>query len=221
MQSLAANVGDLKNVLTNVKVRGIYGEVQLALLLEQFLTPDLYVRNATVTPGSSERVEFAIKFPADGDPVLLSIDSKFPREDYDHLQEAIAAGDATLIAKCQRDLTNRIKACAKDISSKYINPPHTLELAILFIPTESLYAEILRQPGLTEQLRTSASPTIFTSCAQGHHGRNRIVISPMCQYRSVAGGPTDWHLVHLGKFAMGGAGIVFGDETAVAERARM
>jgi DNA recombination protein RmuC len=176
MQSLAANVGDLKNVLTNVKVRGTYGEVQLALLLEQFLSPDQYVKNATVTPGSSERVEFAIKFPADGDPVLLSIDSKFPREDYDHLQEAIAAGDATLIAKCQRDLTNRIKACAKDISSKYINPPHTLELAILFIPTESLYAEILRQPGLTEQLQRDyrvalAGPTnlaaILTSFQMG------------------------------------------------------
>jgi DNA recombination protein RmuC len=99
MQTLAANVGDLRNVLTNVKVRGTYGEVQLALLLEQFLSPDQFVKNASVRPDGSERVEYAIKFPADGDQVLLPIDSKFPREDYDHLQEAIAAGDAKLIAQ--------------------------------------------------------------------------------------------------------------------------
>ena len=153
MQTLAANVGDLKNVLTNVKVRGTYGEVQLALLLEQFLSPDQYVKNASVGSGGRERVEYAIKFPADGDQVLLPIDSKFPREDYEHLQEAIAAGDAKLIAHFRRELETKIKACAKEISSKYINPPHTLEFAILFVPTESLYAEILRQPGLSEQLQ--------------------------------------------------------------------
>ena len=96
MQTLAANVGDLRNVLTNVKVRGTYGEVQLALLLEQFLSPDQFVKNASVRPDGTERVEYAIKFPADGEQVLLPIDSKFPREDYDHLQEAIAAGDAKL-----------------------------------------------------------------------------------------------------------------------------
>jgi DNA recombination protein RmuC len=153
MQSLAANVGDLKNVLTNVKVRGTYGEVQLALLLEQFLAPDQFVKNASVGPDGRERVEYAIKFPADGEQVLLPIDSKFPREDYDHLQEAIAAGDSKLIAQLRRVLENKIKGCAKEISSKYINPPHTLEFAILFIPTESLYAEVLRQPGLFEQLQ--------------------------------------------------------------------
>ena len=153
MQTLAANVGDLKNVLTNVKVRGTYGEVQLALLLEQFLSPDQYVKNASVGSGGRERVEYAIKFPADGDQVLLPIDSKFPREDYEHLQEAIAAGDAKLMAHFRRELESKIKACAKEISSKYINPPHTLEFAILFVPTESLYAEILRRPGLSEQLQ--------------------------------------------------------------------
>ena len=153
MQTLAANVGDLKNVLTNVKVRGTYGEVQLALLLEQFLSPDQYVKNASVGSGGRERVEYAIKFPADGEQVLLPIDSKFPREDYEHLQEAIAAGDAKLITHFRRALETKIKACAKEISSKYINPPHTLEFAILFVPTESLYAEILRQPGLSEQLQ--------------------------------------------------------------------
>src|SRR4029078_8049213 len=92
MQTLAANVGDLKNVLTNVQVRGTYGEVQLALLLEQFLSPDQYVKNASLGSGGRERVEYAVKFPADGEQVLLPIDSKFPREDYEHLQEAIAAG---------------------------------------------------------------------------------------------------------------------------------
>jgi DNA recombination protein RmuC len=153
MKTMAADVGDLKNVLTNVKVRGTYGEVQLALLLEQFLAPDQFVKNASVGPDGRERVEYAIKFPADGDQVLLSIDSKFPREDYEHLQEAIAAGDSKLIAQCRRDLENKIKACAKEISTKYINPPYTLEFAILFIPTESLYAELLRQPGLVEQLQ--------------------------------------------------------------------
>ena len=153
MQTLAANVGDLKNVLTNVKVRGTYGEVQLALLLEQFLSPDQYVKNASVGSGGRERVEYAIKFPADGEQVLLPIDSKFPREDYEHLHEATAAGDAKMITQFRRELETKIKACAKEISSKYINPPHTLEFAILFVPTESLYAEILRQPGLSEQLQ--------------------------------------------------------------------
>ena len=153
MQTLAANVGDLKNVLTNVKVRGTYGEVQLELLLEQFLSPEQFVKNATVKPGSSERVEFAVKFPGDGEQVLLSIDSKFPREDYDHLQEAITAGDTKNINHFRRELENKIKACAREISTKYINPPHTLEFAILFVPTESLYAEVMRQPGLFEQLQ--------------------------------------------------------------------
>jgi DNA recombination protein RmuC len=153
MQSLASNVGDLKNVLTNVKVRGTYGEVQLALLLEQFLAPDQFIKNASVDLEGRERVEYAIKFPADGEQVLLPIDSKFPREDYEHLQEAIAAGDSKLIAEFRRSLESKIKACAKEISSKYINPPHTLEFAILFVPTESLYAEVLRQPGLFEQLQ--------------------------------------------------------------------
>src|SRR4029077_11274203 len=129
------------------------GEVQLALLLEQFLSPDQYVKNASVGSGGRERVEYAVKFPADGEQVLLPIDSKFPREDYEHLQEAIAAGDAKLITHFRRELEAKIKAGAKKISRKYINPPHTLEFAILFVPTESLYAEILRQPGLSEQLQ--------------------------------------------------------------------
>jgi len=153
MQTLAANVGDLKNVLTNVKVRGTYGEAQLELLLEQFLSPEQFIKNASVNSGSAERVEFAVKFPGNGEQVLLPIDSKFPREDYDHLQEAITAGDTKGITHFRRELENKIKFCAREISTKYINPPYTLEFAILFIPTESLYAELMRQPGLVEQLQ--------------------------------------------------------------------
>ena len=147
MKSMAADVGDLKNVLTNVKVRGTYGEVQLALLLEQFLSPDQFVKNASVGSGGRERVEYAIKFPADGEQVLLSIDLKFPREDYEHLQEAIAAGDAEQIAQCRRDLEYRIRGCAKEISSKYINPPHTLDFAILFIRQRACMRKFFGQPG--------------------------------------------------------------------------
>jgi DNA recombination protein RmuC len=117
------------------------------------VAPDQFVKNASVGCNGRERVEYAIKSPADGQEVLLPIDSKFRREDYDHLQEAIAAGDSRLIAQFRRDLETKIKGCAKEISSKYINPPHTLEFAILFVPTESLYAEVLRQPGLVEQLQ--------------------------------------------------------------------
>jgi DNA recombination protein RmuC len=153
MQTLAANVGDLKSVLTNVKVRGTYGEMQLALLLEQFLSPEQYIHNACVRPGSAERVEFAIKFPGDGETTLLAIDSKFPREDFDHLQEAQAAGDVKLTGHFRAQLESKIKACARDICGKYINPPHTLDFAILFVPTESLYAEVLRQPGFCDQLQ--------------------------------------------------------------------
>jgi len=153
MQTLATNVGDLKSVLTNVKVLGTFGEVQLALLLEQFLSPEQYIRNACVRPESAERVEFAIKFPGDSEPTLLPIDSKFPREDFEHLQEAQAAGDVRLAAHFRSQLENKIKAYARDIRAKYINPPHTLEFAILFVLTEGLYAELLRQAGFCDQLQ--------------------------------------------------------------------
>jgi DNA recombination protein RmuC len=113
MQTLAANVGDLKNVLTNVKVRGTYGEVQLALLLEQFLWPDEYVKNASVGSGGRERVEYAIKFPADGEQVLLPIDSKFPREDYEHLQEATCAASNSTAGQCRLTRQGTIAAATK------------------------------------------------------------------------------------------------------------
>src|SRR5207237_5367206 len=127
MKNLAANVGDLKNVLTNVKIRGTFGEVQLSMLLEEFLTADQYVKNACVKEGSAERVEYAIKFRigGEGDEILLPVDAKFPREDYEHLLQATEIGDTQQIAHFRKQLEARIKTCAKDIRDKYINPPRT------------------------------------------------------------------------------------------------
>jgi DNA recombination protein RmuC len=154
MQSLATNVGDLKNVLTNVKTRGTFGEVQLALLLEDLLSPDQFVRDAKVKENSGERVEFAVRMRRrDEDAeVLLPIDAKFPRDDYERLQEAADNGDAKLIAYFRKELEKRIRQCAKDISDKYICPPATTDWGILFLPTEGLYAEVLRQPGLVDSV---------------------------------------------------------------------
>jgi DNA recombination protein RmuC len=170
MKNLAANVGDLKNVLTNVKIRGTFGEVQLSLLLEEFLAPGQYACNVAIKPNSSERVEFAIKYRVggDGEELLLPVDAKFPRDDYEHLLEASEAGDAPLMAHFRKQLEMRIKACAKDIRDKYIDPPTTTPFAILFLPTEGLYAEVLRQPGLFEFLQheyrvTLAGPTTFAA----------------------------------------------------------
>lgn len=170
MKTLASNVGNLNNALSNVKIRGTFGEVQLALLIEEFLTPDQYLKNAQVKDETSERVEYAIKFKlgSDGEELLLPVDAKFPREDYDHLVQAIEAGDIPLIARFKKQLEARIKGCGKDIRDKYINPPRTTEFAILFLPTESLYAEVLRLPGLFEYLQrecrvTLAGPTTFSA----------------------------------------------------------
>ena len=154
MKSMAADVGDLKNVLTNVKVRGTYGEVQLALLLEQFLSPDQFVKTQALAQAGASEFEYAIKFPADGEQVLLSIDSKLPREDYEHLQETIAAGDAKRTVQCLRDLENRIKGCAKEISSKYINPPHTLDFAIFLYPDREF---VCRNSSAAWPVRTTAA----------------------------------------------------------------
>lgn len=170
MKSLASNVGDLKNVLTNVKVRGTFGEVQLELLLEQFLTPDQYIKDARVRENTTERVEFAIKMPGRGmgGEVLIAIDAKFPRETYDRLIEASQAGDEEAVKLHRKQLETQIRTCAKDICSKYINPPVTTDFAILFLPTEGLYAEVLRQVGLLECLQrdhkvTLAGPTTLAA----------------------------------------------------------
>ncbi|GGJ09453.1 DNA recombination protein RmuC [Alicyclobacillus cellulosilyticus] len=155
MQTLAAGVGDLKRVLTNVKVRGVLGEVQLGSLLEQMLAPDQYATNVAVRPGSGERVEFAIRLPArDGDAgfIWLPLDAKFPLEDYQRLLEAQETGDALLFQEASKHLEARIKASAKEIHDKYIHPPATTDFALLFLPVEGLFAEVLRRSGLMETI---------------------------------------------------------------------
>lgn len=156
MQGLAGDVGDLKKVLSNVKTSGVLGEVQLANLLEQLLTPEQYEVNARTKPGSSAHVEFAIKMPgrdAQGEPVLLPIDAKFPQADYQRLQLALDAGDKDAADAARKSLVTTVKAFAKDIGSKYLAPPHTTDFAIMFLPVEGLFAEVVRQPGLIESLQ--------------------------------------------------------------------
>ncbi len=156
MQTLAAGVGDLKKVLTNVKTRGTWGEVQLGALLEQMLAPGQWVANAAPRREGGERVEFAVRLPGpeDGEgEVLLPIDAKFPVEDYQRLVEASERGDAEGVEAASRALEVRIKACARDIHDKYLAPPRTTDFGILFLPTEGLYAEVVRRPGLAQQLQ--------------------------------------------------------------------
>ena len=154
MQSLAQGVGDLKKVLTNVKTRGVWGEVRLRSLLEDCLSPGQYLENAQVTSGSMERVEFAIRLPAtDGEGALLPVDSKFPQEDYLRLVEAAQAGDAEGVRAAQKQLENAVREQARRISDKYIKPPATTDYAVLFLPVESLYAEVARVDGLLEGLQ--------------------------------------------------------------------
>jgi DNA recombination protein RmuC len=154
MQTLAAGVGDLKRVLGNVKIRGTFGEAQLGGLLEQVLLPEQYATNQATRPGSSERVEFAVRMPGrgGGEPVWLPIDAKFPAEDYERLQAAQEQGDPLLVEAAAQALENRIKVEARSIRDKYIEPPYTTDFAILFVPSESLFAEILRRPGLIDTL---------------------------------------------------------------------
>ncbi len=157
MRSLASGVGDLKKVLTNVKTRGTWGEVQLGALLEQILTPEQFDRNVKPRPDSRDIVEFAIRLPGPSDEpeqcVWLPIDSKFPQEDYLRLVEASENGDASAVQQAQGALVRAIQDSAKLVSSKYLNPPTTTDFAILFLPTEGLYAEVLRHPGLVERLQ--------------------------------------------------------------------
>jgi DNA recombination protein RmuC len=157
MQSLASGVGDLKKILTNVKTRGILGEIQLENLLDQILTPEQYAKNVITKKGGNERVEFAIKLPGRNEKndseVWLPIDAKFPREDYEKLIDAYEIGNLQLAEEAARQLETRIKAEARDIREKYLDPPQTTDFGIMFLPVESLYAEILRKPGLFEILQ--------------------------------------------------------------------
>ena len=167
MQTLAQGVGDLKHLLTNVKTRGIFGEAQLASLLEQVFTVDQYGAQIATKPGSKNVVDFAVKLPgrsADGEPLWLPIDAKFPNEDYERLLDAQANADVLAAEAAGKALEMRIRLEAKSISEKYIEPPYTTDFAILFLPTEGLYAEVLRRPGLMESLQreqriTLAGPT--------------------------------------------------------------
>ena len=156
MQNLAAGVGDLKKVLTNVKSRGGWGEVQLGTLLSEMLTPAQFAQNVATRPGSRERVEFAVKFPGrgeDGEPCWLPIDAKFPLEDYQRLQEAIERADIAAVEASRKALEAFFKAEARSIRDKYVEPPHTTDFAILFVPTEGLYAEAVSRPGLADVLQ--------------------------------------------------------------------
>ena len=161
MQGLAAGVGDLKRVLSNVKTRGIMGEVQLGAILREVLAPGQYAQNVATRPGSSERVEFAVRIPADdGSAVWLPIDAKFPGDAYEHLREAQDAGDAAAVEAAWKTLELRLRGEAKDINAKYVAPPATTTFGILFLPFEGLYAEVVSRPGLLERLQRESHVTV-------------------------------------------------------------
>ncbi len=153
MQALAGDVGDLKKVMSGVKTRGIYGEIRLGGIMEEILLPEQYLENAVTRPGTANRVEFAVKLPGEGDaPVLLPIDAKFPADAYHHLVDAHESGDAARVKEASAELEARIKGCARDIRDKYLEPPYTTTFAILFLPFEGLYAEVVRL-GLVDVLQ--------------------------------------------------------------------
>ena len=163
MQTIASGVGDLKRVLTNVKTRGCIGEIQLGAILEQYLSPDQYIITAQVKRNSNERVEFAVKMPGrkdDESNVLLPIDSKFPIEDYQRLLNAYDSANSDDVAACGKALETAVKRFAGDIHDKYINPPVTTDFALMFVPSEGLYAEILRRAGLFEFLQSKFKVTV-------------------------------------------------------------
>ena len=178
MQKLADGVGSLQRVLTNVKTRGMFGEVQLEALLEQVLTIEQYAKQVETKPRSNQRVDFAIRFPgrggADGEPVWLPIDAKFPREDYERLLDAQDRADAIAAEVAAKALEVRIRTEAKSIAESSLAPPHTTDFAILFLPTEGLYAEVLRRPGLMDSLQrdfrvTLAGPTTLLAMLNSLH----------------------------------------------------
>jgi DNA recombination protein RmuC len=163
MQTLATGVGDLKRVLTNIKTRGTWGEVQLENLLEQMLTSAQYEKNVVTRPGRAERVEFAIRLPGRGEtrtPCWLPIDAKFPLEDFQRLQDAQDRSDAVAVELFGKALEDRVKKQARDIREKYVESPHTTDFALLYLPVESLYAEVLRRPGLADLIQRESQVTL-------------------------------------------------------------
>ena len=168
MQTLATGVGDLKRVLTNVKTRGVWGEMQLGSLLSAVLSPEQYEENVAVVPGSQERVEFAVRMPGKESTVYLPIDSKFPVEDYARLQEASTNADAAAVEAARKALLARIRTEAKRIAGKYIAPPHTTDFAIMFLPVEGLYAEVVQQVDVVDAIQREqrvviAGPSTFSA----------------------------------------------------------
>lgn len=177
MQTLAIGVGSLQRVLTNVKTRGVFGEVQLEALLEQVLTTEQYAKQVETKPRSGQRVDFAVRFPgrsADGAPVWLPIDAKFPRDDYERLIDAHERADVLAVEVAGKALEARIRSEAKSIAENYLAAPHTTDFAILFLPVESLYAEVLRRPGLMDAVQrqhrvTLAGPTTLLAMLNSLH----------------------------------------------------
>ena len=176
MQQLASDVGGLQRVLTNVKTRGGWSEWQLGVLLEEMLTPDQFAKNMKTRDDSDERVEFAIKLPGDenGAPVWLPIDAKFPMEHYERLTDAQESGDSTAIDAAMKTLETQLKRCAKDICEKYINPPKTTDFALMFLPSEGLYAEAIRRVGLVQNVQrdcrvTFVGPTTLAALLNSLH----------------------------------------------------
>lgn len=169
MQALATGVGDLKRILSNVKSRGTWGEVALGNILEEILSADQYARNVEVRPRSNQRVEYAIKLPGDGQmPLWLPVDAKYPTEDYDRLVEATERGDSEAAEAASRGIEARVRSAAKDICAKYVAPPHSTDFAVMFLPTEGLFAEVVRRPGLVDALQRDfhvmvAGPTTLVS----------------------------------------------------------
>ncbi len=170
MQNLAQGVGDLKKIFTNVKARGTWGEIELGNILEEYMTPDQYIKSAKTKPNATEFVEFAIKLPGkgDGESVLLPVDSKFPVEDYKRLVDSEELGDVDAINDARKSLENSIKLFAKDIHDKYIETPYTTDFGIMFLPTESLYCEVLKNTALIETLSQKyrvvvSGPTTFVA----------------------------------------------------------
>ena len=169
MQVLAIGVGDLKRILSNVKSRGTWGEVALGNILEEILSPDQFARNVEVRPRSSQRVEYAVRLPGDGQtPVWLPIDAKYPTEDYDRLVEATERGEAEAAEVALRGIESRVRSAAKEICEKYVAPPHSTDFAVMFLPTEGLFAEVVRRPGLVDALQREfhvmvAGPTTLVS----------------------------------------------------------
>lgn len=170
MQNLAQGVGDLKKIFTNVKARGTWGEIELGNILEEYMTPDQYLKSAKTRPNATEFVEFAIKLPGkgDGESVLLPVDSKFPVEDYKRLVDSEELGDIDAITDARKSLENSIKLFAKDIHDKYIETPYTTDFGIMFLPTESLYCEVLKNTALIETLSQKyrvvvSGPTTFVA----------------------------------------------------------